>query len=33
MLDVSVWRGADEGRFVSYPVPRRENQTVLDVIT
>ena len=33
MLDVSVWRGADEGRFVSYPVPRRENQTVLDVVT
>ena len=33
MLDVSVWRGADEGRFVSYPVPRRDNQTVLDVVT
>ena len=32
-LDVSVWRGAAEGRFVSYEVPRRTSQTVLDVVT
>jgi fumarate reductase iron-sulfur subunit len=32
-LTVSVWRGADEGRFVDYPVPQRENQTVLDTVT
>jgi fumarate reductase iron-sulfur subunit len=32
-LAVSVWRGKEEGGFVSYEVPRRDNQTVLDVIT
>jgi len=32
-LRVSVWRGTDTGRFVDYEVPRRESQTVLDVIT
>ena len=32
-LTVSVWRGAGEGRFVDYRVPRRENQTVLDTVT
>ncbi len=32
-LQVSIWRGANEGRFVDYAVPRRPNQTVLDVIT
>ena len=32
-LTVSVWRGASEGRFVEYPVPRRDNQTVLDTVT
>jgi fumarate reductase iron-sulfur subunit len=32
-LRVSVWRGTDAGRFVDYEVPRRESQTVLDVIT
>ncbi len=32
-LKVSVWRGAEEGAFVEYEVPRRENQTVLDVVT
>jgi fumarate reductase iron-sulfur subunit len=32
-LTVSVWRGAAEGRFVEYQVPRRASQTVLDVIT
>jgi fumarate reductase iron-sulfur subunit len=33
MLRVEVWRGAAEGRFQSFAVPRRENQTVLDVVT
>jgi fumarate reductase iron-sulfur subunit len=32
-LDVAVWRGAEQGRFVSYDVPLRENQTVLDIVT
>jgi len=32
-LQVSVWRGAREGRFVGYRVPRAPNQTVLDVVT
>lgn len=33
MLEVTVWRGAHAGRFVSYQVPARANQTVLDVVT
>lgn len=33
ILRVSVWRGAEEGRFQDYEVPRRESQTVLDVVT
>jgi fumarate reductase iron-sulfur subunit len=33
VLTVSLWRGAEEGRYVAYQVPRRENQTVLDVVT
>ena len=32
MLDV-VWRGKDDGKFVSYQVPAQESQTVLDVVT
>ena len=32
-LSVSIWRGAAEGRFVDYQVPRAESQTVLDVVT
>ena len=32
-LKVSVWRGKGEGAFVTYEVPRRESQTVLDVVT
>ncbi len=32
-LQVSVWRGTREGRFVQYSVPRRDNQTVLDAVT
>src|SRR5579862_6327205 len=33
MLSVEVWRGAAEGRFQAFSVPRRLNQTVLDVVT
>jgi fumarate reductase iron-sulfur subunit len=32
-LSVSLWRGAQQGRYESYAVPQRENQTVLDVVT
>jgi len=33
MLHVEVWRSADRGRFQPFAVPRRPNQTVLDVVT
>src|SRR5436305_12986844 len=32
-LTVSLWRGAQHGRYETYKVPLRENQTVLDVVT
>jgi fumarate reductase iron-sulfur subunit len=32
-LRVEVWRGARDGRFQAFDVPRRANQTVLDVVT
>ncbi len=32
-LSVSLWRGGKDGRYQSYRVPRRDNQTVLDVVT
>ncbi|MYF08032.1 MAG: succinate dehydrogenase/fumarate reductase iron-sulfur subunit, partial [Rhodospirillaceae bacterium] len=33
-LTVEVWRGdASGGGYVAYAVPRRESQTVLDVVT
>jgi fumarate reductase iron-sulfur subunit len=32
-LSVSLWRGGEQGRYQSYRVPLRENQTVLDVVT
>jgi fumarate reductase iron-sulfur subunit len=32
-LQVSVWRGAEDGRWVEYEVPRQTSQTVLDVVT
>lgn len=32
-LDVRVWRGNEDGEFVSYQVPRNASQTVLDVVT
>jgi fumarate reductase iron-sulfur subunit len=33
MLQVEVWRGTDRGRFQRFAVPRREHQTILDVVT
>jgi fumarate reductase iron-sulfur subunit len=32
-LNVSLWRGGESGRYQVFSVPRRENQTVLDVVT
>ncbi|HUI13611.1 MAG TPA: 2Fe-2S iron-sulfur cluster-binding protein [Xanthobacteraceae bacterium] len=32
-LSVSLWRGGQDGRYENYTVPRRESQTVLDVVT
>ena len=32
-LQVALWRGSAEGRYQSYQVPIRDNQTVLDVVT
>lgn len=32
-LSVSVWRGATEGLYQAFEVPRQDNQTVLDVVT
>jgi fumarate reductase iron-sulfur subunit len=32
-LEVSLWRGREDGRYQRYRVPLRANQTVLDVVT
>src|SRR5688500_14920431 len=32
-LSVRVWRGAEEGHYQEFEVPRLESQTVLDVVT
>jgi len=32
-LHVRIWRGKEDGKFTSYRIPARENQTVLDIIT
>jgi fumarate reductase iron-sulfur subunit len=32
-IDVRVWRGGDEGEYQSFAVPRRDSQTVLDIVT
>jgi succinate dehydrogenase iron-sulfur subunit len=32
-LAVEIWRGAESGRFQTFAVPRREHQTVLDVVS
>ncbi|MYN12358.1 succinate dehydrogenase/fumarate reductase iron-sulfur subunit [Pusillimonas sp. TS35] len=33
ILQVQVWRGTDNGAYQTFEVPRRESQTVLDVVT
>jgi fumarate reductase iron-sulfur subunit len=33
LIEVALWRGAEQGQYRSYQVPLRENQTVLDVVT
>jgi fumarate reductase iron-sulfur subunit len=33
MLTVDIWRGTSSGHFQAFAVPRREHQTVLDVVT
>src|SRR5205085_1189377 len=32
-FEVRLWRGDSAGQYQSYEVPRRRNQTVLDVVT
>ena len=32
-LSVSIWRGETDGRFERYDVPKRDSQTVLDIVT
>jgi fumarate reductase iron-sulfur subunit len=32
-FSVSLWRGGAQGRYETYRVPRRDSQTVLDVVT
>jgi fumarate reductase iron-sulfur subunit len=32
-LQVAVWRGDSHGRYVNYDVPKKDSQTVLDVVT
>lgn len=32
-LQVSIWRGGEDGGFVAYRVPQRDSQTVLDLVT
>ena len=33
VLEVEIWRGAEEGSFQAFKTPQREHQTVLDVVT
>jgi len=32
-LQVDIWRGTETGTFQAFAIPRREHQTVLDVVT
>ena len=32
-IEVSLWRGKQDGHYQTFQVPQRENQTVLDVVT
>ena len=33
VLDVEIWRGAENGSFQEFKTPQREHQTVLDLVT
>lgn len=33
VLTVSLWRGTEDGAYETFQVPRRANQTVLDIVT
>lgn len=33
VINVSIWRGDEDGAYQTYQVPRLESQTVLDVVT
>jgi fumarate reductase iron-sulfur subunit len=33
MIEVTLWRGKEDGRYQAFQVPQRDNQTVLDVVT
>ncbi len=32
-LNVSIWRGGEDGRYETFEVPQRDSQTILDVVT
>ncbi len=32
-IEVRIWRGGAQGRYETFRAPRRENQTVLDIVT
>jgi fumarate reductase iron-sulfur subunit len=32
-LEVSIWRGGEDGRYETFTVPLRANQTILDIVT
>ncbi len=32
-ITVRIWRGTERGEFKTYPVPRAESQTILDIVT
>ena len=33
VLGVDIWRGTEQGAFQAFAIPRRQHQTVLDVVT
>jgi len=33
VLGVDIWRGTEQGQFQAFAIPRRQHQTVLDVVT
>ncbi len=33
LLRVDIWRGTEQGAFQAFAIPRRQHQTVLDVVT